>query len=104
MLAIAQNHISAKAYRQNDIVTALNGTTIEIIHADAEGRMVLADTLTLAARAKPDLIIDFATLTGSIAIALGALQRRIGNSRGAVAACGQSGKAKRRAPVRLPAG
>lgn len=71
-LAIAQNHISPKAYKQNDIVTALNGTTIEIIHTDAEGRMVLADTLTLAARAKPDLIIDFATLTGSMAMALGA--------------------------------
>jgi len=52
-LALAQNHISPKAYKQNDIVKALNGTTIEIIHTDAEGRMVLADTLTLAARAKP---------------------------------------------------
>lgn len=71
-LAIAQNHISPKAYKQNDIVTALNGTTIEIMHTDAEGRMVLADTLTLAARAKPDLMIDFATLTGSMAVALGA--------------------------------
>ena len=70
-LALAQNHISPKAYKQNDIVTALNGTTIEIIHTDAEGRMVLADTLTLAARAKPDLMIDFATLTGSMAVALG---------------------------------
>ncbi len=71
-LALAQNHISPKAYKQNDIVTALNGTTIEIMHTDAEGRMVLADTLTLAARAKPDLMIDFATLTGSMAVALGA--------------------------------
>ena len=71
-LALAQNHISPKAYKQNDIVTALNGTTIEIIHTDAEGRMVLADTLTLASRAKPDLMIDFATLTGSMATALGA--------------------------------
>ncbi len=71
-LALAQNHISPKAYKQNDIVRALNGTTIEIIHTDAEGRMVLADTLTLASRAKPDLIIDFATLTGSMATALGA--------------------------------
>ena len=71
-LALAQNHISPKAYKQNDIITALNGTTIEIIHTDAEGRMVLADTLTLAARAKPDLMIDFATLTGSMAVALGA--------------------------------
>ena len=70
-LALAQNHISPRAYKQNDIVKALNGTTIEIVHTDAEGRMVLADTLTLAARAKPDLMIDFATLTGSMATALG---------------------------------
>lgn len=70
-LAIAQNHISPTAYKQNDIVTALNGMTIEIVHTDAEGRMVLADTLTLASRQKPDLIIDFATLTGSMITALG---------------------------------
>jgi len=71
-LAIAQNHISPSAYKQNDVVKALNGTTIEIMHTDAEGRMVLADTLTLASRAKPDMMIDFATLTGSMAVALGA--------------------------------
>jgi leucyl aminopeptidase len=70
-LALAQNHISPKAYKQNDIVKALNGTTIEVIHTDAEGRMVLADTLTLASRAKPDLMIDFATLTGSMVEAVG---------------------------------
>ncbi len=70
-LAIAQNHIGPLAYKQNDVVTALNGTTIEIIHTDAEGRMVLADTLTLASREKPDLMIDFATLTGSMMTALG---------------------------------
>lgn len=69
-LAIAQNHISTTAYKQNDVVTALNGMTIEIIHTDAEGRMVLADTLTLASRQKPDAIIDFATLTGSMITAL----------------------------------
>jgi leucyl aminopeptidase len=45
--------------------------TIEIVHTDAEGRMVLADTLTLASREKPDVIIDFATLTGSMMAALG---------------------------------
>ncbi len=70
-LAIAQNHIGPTAYKQNDVVTALNGTTIEIVHTDAEGRMVLADTLTLAARQKPDAVIDFATLTGSMVSALG---------------------------------
>jgi leucyl aminopeptidase len=70
-LAIAQNHIGPKAYKQNDVVTALNGKTIEIVHTDAEGRMVLSDTLTLASRAKPELMIDFATLTGSMITALG---------------------------------
>lgn len=70
-LAIAQNHISPAAYKQNDVITALNGLTIEIVHTDAEGRMVLADTLTLAEEQKPDMLIDFATLTGSMHTALG---------------------------------
>ena len=69
-LAIAQNHIGPLAYKQNDVVTALNGMTIEIVHTDAEGRMVLADTLTLASRQKPDVILDYATLTGSMAVAV----------------------------------
>lgn len=70
-LPIAQNHISPRAYKQNDVITALNGLTIEIVHTDAEGRMVLADTLTLAEKQNPDIIIDFATLTGSMHTALG---------------------------------
>ncbi len=70
-VALAENHISPQAYRQNEVVKALNGTTIEIVHTDAEGRMVLADTLTLAAKSKPALIADFATLTGSMHYALG---------------------------------
>jgi len=70
-LAIAHNHLSPEAYAQGDVVTALDGTTIEVVHTDAEGRMVLADTLTLATRTKPDLVMDFATLTGSMATALG---------------------------------
>jgi len=70
-LALAQNHIGPNAYKQNDVITALNGMTIEIVHTDAEGRMVLADTLTLASRGKPDVMIDYATLTGSMQTALG---------------------------------
>ncbi len=69
-LAIAQNHIGPLAYKQNDVVIALNGMTIEIVHTDAEGRMVLADTLTLASRQRPDAILDYATLTGSMAVAV----------------------------------
>ena len=73
-LAVAQNHLSPQAYKQGDIVRALNGTTIEVVHTDAEGRMVLADTLSLASKGvveKPDLIIDFATLTYDMIVALG---------------------------------
>jgi leucyl aminopeptidase len=70
-LAIAHNHLSPEAYKQGDVVTALDGTSIEVVHTDAEGRMVLADTLTLAAGGKPDVMIDFATLTGSMVSALG---------------------------------
>jgi leucyl aminopeptidase len=72
-LALAQNHIGPKAYKQNDVVTACNGTTIEVIHTDAEGRMVLADTLALAGKGKPGLMIDYATLTGSCVAALGTI-------------------------------
>ncbi len=70
-LAISQNHIGPDAYHPGDVVTALNGTTIEIVNTDAEGRMVLADTLTLAAHTKPRAMIDFATLTGAMIAALG---------------------------------
>ncbi|MBI5451019.1 MAG: leucyl aminopeptidase family protein [Gammaproteobacteria bacterium] len=70
-LALAQNHIGPRAYKQNDIITAADGTTIEIVHTDAEGRMVLADTLYLASRNQPAVIIDYATLTGACIHALG---------------------------------
>jgi leucyl aminopeptidase len=69
-LAITENRISARAYKSQDVVTASNGTTIQVVHTDAEGRMVLADTLALAAREKPDLILDYATLTGACETAL----------------------------------
>jgi leucyl aminopeptidase len=69
-LALAENHIGPNAYKQNDVVTAANGTSIEIMHTDAEGRMVLADALTLASRDKPALIIDYATLTGACVYSL----------------------------------
>jgi leucyl aminopeptidase len=70
-LAICDNLIGDKAYKPNDVVTAMDGTTIEVIHTDAEGRMVLADTLAFASRKKPSFILDFATLTGSCVSALG---------------------------------
>jgi len=70
-LAIADNAISNIAYRPNEVVTSMSGRTIEIVHTDAEGRMVLADTLCLASKDEPAIILDFATLTGACVRAIG---------------------------------
>ncbi len=69
-LAITENRIGPQAYRPQDVVRAANGVTIQVIHTDAEGRMVLADTLALAGRTRPRLMLDFATLTGACVNAL----------------------------------
>jgi leucyl aminopeptidase len=69
-LAITENRTGPLAYKPQDVVRAYNGTTIQVIHTDAEGRMVLADTLSLAAAKKPKAIIDYATLTGACVYAL----------------------------------
>jgi len=69
-LAITENDIGPKAYRPQEVVQASNGVTIQVIHTDAEGRMVLADTLALASRTRPRFMIDFATLTGACVYAL----------------------------------
>jgi leucyl aminopeptidase len=64
-LCITENRTGPTAYKSQDVITALNGKTVQTIHTDAEGRMALADTLVLACRDKPELIIDYATLTGA---------------------------------------
>lgn len=69
-LALTENQIGPQAYRPQDVVRASNGVTIQVVHSDAEGRMVLADTLALASRAKPTFMLDFATLTGACVNAL----------------------------------
>jgi leucyl aminopeptidase len=69
-LAITENRIGPRGYKPQDIVRASNGVTIQVIHTDAEGRMALADTLALAGRTQPKLIMDFATLTGASVYAL----------------------------------
>ena len=69
-LAITENDIGPKAYRPQEVVRASNGVTIQVIHTDAEGRMVLADTLALASRTRPRFMIDFATLTGACVYSL----------------------------------
>src|SRR5690606_11615251 len=70
-LAITENNISESCYTPNEVVTASNGLTIEVVHTDAEGRMILADTLVLASKKKPNLMIDYATLTGASVRAVG---------------------------------
>jgi leucyl aminopeptidase len=70
-LAITENRTGPEAYVPQDVVTAVNGISIQVIHTDAEGRMVLADTLALAGRTHPALIVDYATLTGACVTALG---------------------------------
>ncbi|MGX5220396.1 leucyl aminopeptidase [Pseudomonas segetis] len=72
LLACAENMPSGGAARPGDIVTTMSGQTVEILNTDAEGRLVLCDTLTYAERFKPQAVIDIATLTGACIVALGA--------------------------------
>jgi leucyl aminopeptidase len=69
--ALAENMPSGTATRPGDVLRMRNGTTVEVLNTDAEGRLVLADALVLADEANPDLLIDVATLTGAAMVALG---------------------------------
>ena len=71
VLPIVDNAISGDAYRPSDILPSRKGLSVEIDNTDAEGRLVLADALTRAAEEEPELLIDFATLTGAARVALG---------------------------------
>lgn len=70
-LCIADNMPSGRATRPGDVLRMLDGSTVEVLNTDAEGRLVLADGLVAASRENPDLIVDVATLTGAITVALG---------------------------------
>lgn len=70
-LACAENLVSGTATRVDDVITMKSGKTVEVTNTDAEGRLVLADGLTMATAEKPDLVIDMATLTGAQVVALG---------------------------------
>jgi leucyl aminopeptidase len=71
LVAAAENSIAGNAMRPGDIIKSRKGISVEIDNTDAEGRLVLADALTKAIQDKPELIIDFATLTGAARVALG---------------------------------
>nr|WP_274638346.1 leucyl aminopeptidase [Microbacterium bovistercoris] len=70
-MCIADNMPSGSAIRPGDVLRTLGGTSVEVLNTDAEGRLVLADGLVAASREKPDVIVDVATLTGAIVVALG---------------------------------
>ncbi|MBT8197280.1 MAG: leucyl aminopeptidase [Acidimicrobiia bacterium] len=71
IMPLTENMPGGGAMRPGDVLEARNGKTIEVLNTDAEGRLVLADGLSLAAESSPDLIIDIATLTGACKVALG---------------------------------
>lgn len=71
LIPAVDNAIDGEAYRPSDVITMRNGLTVEILNTDAEGRLVMADALTDAVEDKPDLLIDFSTLTGAARVALG---------------------------------
>jgi len=71
LIPAVENAISGNAYRPGDVVKSRKGLFVEVDNTDAEGRLVLADALTRAGEGKPELIIDFATLTGAARVALG---------------------------------
>lgn len=70
-LPMTDNMLGDDATRPGDVLTIRNGKTIEVLNTDAEGRLILADALSLASEAKPDAIVDLATLTGACMVALG---------------------------------
>jgi len=72
LVSAVENSISASSYRPGDIIDTRKGLTVEIGNTDAEGRLVLCDALALACEEAPDLLMDFATLTGAARVALGA--------------------------------
>lgn len=73
VIPATENLINGSATKPGDVVTAMNGKTIEVINTDAEGRMIMADALTYAAREGATRLVDVATLTGAIIVALGSV-------------------------------
>ncbi len=77
IVAAVENMPDGNASRPSDVVTAMNGKTVEIFNTDAEGRLVLADAVAYAEKHGATTIVDMATLTGAVIIALGDLNTGI---------------------------
>ena len=102
-VASTENMPGGRAIRPGDVLTIRNGTTIEVLNTDAEGRLVLADALALAAEESPDAIVDIATLTGSQRVALGpGVAAVLGNDDDLVAAILRAGERAGEPAWRLP--
>jgi leucyl aminopeptidase len=103
LVPAVENAISGESFRPGDVLSSRKGLTVEIGNTDAEGRLILGDALTRASEENPDLILDFATLTGAARVALGpdlpALMARNDATADALIA---AGKAHDDAPWRLP--
>jgi len=103
LVPAVENAISGPAFRPGDVLSSRKGLTVEIHNTDAEGRLILGDALTRASEESPDLIIDFATLTGAARVALGpdyaAMMARRDETADAMIA---AGKANDDEPWRLP--
>ena len=103
LVPAVENAISGESFRPGDVLNSRKGLTVEIGNTDAEGRLILGDALTRASEEKPDLILDFATLTGAARVALGPelpalMARRDATADALIAA----GKAHDDEPWRLP--
>ncbi|MFI5361837.1 MAG: leucyl aminopeptidase [Elusimicrobiota bacterium] len=103
IFAAAYNMPGPDAYKPGDVLKAMNGKTIEVWNTDAEGRLVLADALCLAAKQEPQMILDMATLTGAVVVALGSKVAGVmGNDRRTVASVIAAGKRADEAYCELP--
>ena len=103
IFAAACNMPGHDAYKPGDVLKAMNGKTIEVWNTDAEGRLVLADALCLAAKQEPQMILNMATLTGAVVVALGSkVAGLMGNDRRVIASVIAAGKRADEAYCELP--
>ena len=97
---LVENMPSGNAMRPGDVLRMRNGKTVEVLNTDAEGRLILADALSLASEDKPDAIVDIATLTGAVTVALGdKIAGLMGTDDGWSAQVRERGRPRRRAHV-----
>ena len=101
---LVENMPSGNAMRPGDVLRMRNGKTVEVLNTDAEGRLILADALSLASEEKPDAIVDIATLTGAVTVALGdKIAGLMGTDDGWSDAGARRRRPRRRAHVAAPA-